>query len=358
MQDWCFVTPSFWSHNPRSMVPKRDVRWTALTDGQFKMQRRAFLAAAAALGGGMLVDTPPADANTLWNPRNHNVLFDSTSGSFIPTSHLQDLLQHHRGTLFDRCIIAGEIHDRPKTHAAQLEVLRSAAKLDQRPLVVGFEQFYRAHNPFLEQYSAGQISLDALLKVTHWSNTWGYDPELYTPLFRWCRVNKVQMVGLNVPRRLVSFVSQFGLAGLSPELRTFLPSDMDTSDMAHFREFIKLIGLNAHNLDSRGSDMRETVWKWFESQVLWDEYMSDSVRLTCERIPDARVVALIGAGHVESRVGFPNRVEKRLVERPLTIVPREVRWVVEEGFPMPDIDHPERNVSDIIWYTNRLVDNA
>ena len=353
-----FAIPALWTTNNKRVKPKRDARWTALSTRQFKIQRRAFLAAAAALGGGALAGVPAANPSNIWNPRNHNVLFDSTSGSFIPTSHLQNLLDHHRGKLFDRCIIAGEIHDRPRTHAAQLAVLQSAIKLDERPLVVGFEQFYRAHNPFLNSYSTGKISLNALLKVTQWNNTWGYDPELYAPLFRWCRVNNVQMVGLNVPRRLVSFVSQYGLEGLSPELRAFLPKDIDTTNEAHFNEFIKLIGLNAHNLNSRGSDMRQTVWKWFESQVVWDEFMSETVLQTCEKMPNARVVALIGSGHVENRVGFPNRVEKRLGERPLTMVPREVRWVTEEGFPMPDIEKPEQGVSDIIWYTNRLVDNA
>lgn len=321
------------------------------------LHRRAFLAAGAALASWTLLGVdgyPQAEASTTRNRKQHDVLFDSSSGSFIPTSSLDSLLARYKGALYDRFIVVGEVHDRPRTHAAQLAVLRSAASLpDGRPLVVGFEQFYRAHNPFLEQYNTGQITLSELLRVIDWDQTWGYDASLYKPLFEWCRANGVRMVGLNVPRTLVSYVSRVGINGLSPELRSFLPLDMDLTNIEHFKLFLRLIGLDAHMLGTgAGQDMRTTLRNWFEAQCTWDEYMAETVRQTCIKSPDARMVVLIGSCHVEGRVGFPDRIEKRLEERPLTIVPREVGWVDEQGTLMPDIYQPERNVADIVWYTN------
>ncbi len=230
---------------------------------------------------------------------------------------------------------------------------------DGRPLVVGFEQFYRAHNPFLEQYVAGAISLKSLLNVVQWDNIWGYDPALYTPIFQFCRFHKIPMVGLNVPRRLVAHVAKYGLEDMNPDLRSFLPADLDTSNEKHFLMFQEMLGLADHRIDARSSqDMRATLWKWYEAQVCWDEYMSETVAQTLRKMPDARVVALIGAGHVQGRVGFPDRIEKRLEERPYTIVPRVVSWSSSGGHAMPDIAQPERNVADIVWYTNRTIDLA
>lgn len=356
--------------NATTSCAKTGRRWTTTracasrreSNERLNLHRRAFLAAAASLAGGValgndLVHPGVANPSSLWNPHRHDVLFDSSSGSFIPASSLQTLLARYKGLLYDRCIVAGEVHDKPRTHAAQLAVLRCAAALpDGRPLVVGFEQFYRVHNPILEQYVRGQISLPTLLRKTDWESTWGYDAALYAPLFAWCRAHGVQMVGLNVPRSMVTYVSQVGLNGLSPELRSYLPKDMDVTNSAHYKLFVQLIGVDSHALGSRSDDMRETLRKWFEAQCTWDEYMAETVRQTCESMPDARVVALIGSGHVEGRVGFPNRIEKRLDERPLTIVPREVRWTNEDGTPMPDINQPEKNVADIVWYTNRQID--
>lgn len=326
---------------PRS--DKDHISWT----------RRAFLTSGATLAAGVAL--PPAQA--LRVPSNHDVLYDASSGSFIPPSSLETVLTRDRGSLYENIIIASEIHDNSRTHAAQLAVLDAVRRTSNgRPLVVGFEQFWRAHNPFLAQYARGKIGIEELLRVTQWGATWGYDPALYAPILRWCRVHRVTMVGLNVPRRLVSFVSQFGLQGLSPELRAFLPTDIDTSSEAHFQLFQRLLGMSQNTLVTRNADMRETVWKWFEAQVTWDEYMSETCSLAIKDNPGANLVALIGSGHVEGRVGFPNRIEKRMGERPYTIVPRPVNWVLEEGHAMPDIIRPEKNVADIVWYTNRTID--
>lgn len=325
------------------------------TDSHLLWTRRAFLASAAALAGSQNVAdefSRAAEAGI-----TNDVLYDSTSGSFLPPSSLTTLLKRDRGSLYQNVIIASEIHDNSRTHAAQLAVLEAVRKMNgDRPLVVGFEQFWRAHDPFLEQYTQGDIGLEALLRVTQWGNTWGYDSALYAPIFRWCRVHRVKMVGLNVPRRLVSFVSEFGLKNLTPELRAFLPVDIDTSNEAHFVLFMRLLGLSPHLLNTRGADMREMVWKWYEAQVTWDEYMSETCMNALNNDPGAKLVALIGTGHVEGRVGFPNRIERRTGERPYTIVPRPVGWVKSEGLPMPDIEKPERGVADIVWYTNRKID--
>lgn len=322
-----------------------------------RVPRRTILEAAAlSLGASAL---PQQTAAVPTRPRwTNDVLFDEASGSFIPPSSMGTLFARDLGRKYDRVIVASEIHDHPKTHAAQLEVLERARLLnDGRPLVVGFEQFYRVHDGMLAQYIAGEISLPTLLKRTKWEDTWGYDPALYAPIFQYCRVHRLRMVGLNVPRPLVTYVSRFGLAGMAPELRAYLPDDLDTGSRPHFQLFQELIGVAGHAADPR-TDMATKLWRWYEAQVVWDEYMGESVAQVLTEAPNSRIVALIGSGHVQRRVGFPDRIEKRLDERPYTIVPRVVSWSSDEGHSMPDIAHPEKGVADILWYTNRTIDLA
>lgn len=265
------------------------------------------------------------------------------------------LLRRDAGAAFDRCIVAAEIHDNILTHNAQLAVIDSARRMsDGKKLIVGFEQFYRNHNPLLDDFVQGNISTNTLLQKADWDYVWGFDPSLYTPIFEYCRFHKIPMRGLNVPRPLVSYVTKLGLDGLPTEIKPFLPQEMDFSNQEHYDHFVRLM-TNGHGL-SHGTAEKGVLDRYYQVQVLWEEWMSQSVALSLKDKPDTRMVALIGSGHVEGRYGFPDRVQKRCNERPYTIVPRPVAWTHDDGYYMPNIPSPERNVADLIWYTRRPID--
>lgn len=296
----------------------------------------------------------PEKTVAAWRPRDPEVLYDNKSGSFVPTSAIDLLFKRDAGESFDRCIVAGEIHDNILTHNAQLTVIDSARRLtDGKKLQVGFEQFYRAHNPFLDAYVHGQISTDELLKRTNWDYVWGFEPALYIPIFEYCRYHQIPMRGLNVPRPFASYIGRVGFDEMDDRLKEFLPDNMDRNNIKHFEHFVSLF-LGGHGM-SDSIDMN-MIKRYYDVQVLWEEWMSQSVAMSLNESPDIRMVALIGSGHVEGRFGFPDRIEKRCNERPYTIVPRPVAWDREEGYEMPSIQQPERNVADLLWYTKRKVD--
>lgn len=282
-------------------------------------------------------------------------LYDSRSGSIVPSSAISSLLRRDLGFSFERCIVAGEIHDNMLTHTAQLAVIDGARRLpDAMPLTVGFEQFYRVHDVFLDQFVNGSLSLQGLLSKTQWDKTWGFDAKLYVPIFEYCRFYRIPMVGLNVPIEFVRQVSFVGLDSLPDGLKKYLPDNMDVKNEEHYSHFMRLMG-QSH---SHGHDMTKSVImdRYYQAQVLWEEWMSQSVALSLQKRPGTRMVALIGTGHVEGRYGVPNRIEKRCNQRPYTVVPRPVRWTKDQGFAMPDIERPEKNVADLIWYTRRTID--
>ncbi len=99
----------------------------------------------------------------------------------------------------------------------------------------------------------------------------------------------------------------------------------------------------------------ERLERWYEAQCTWDEVMAESLAVALDSHKNARVVALVGSGHMETRTAIPDRIEKRSGERPFSIVTRPVAWRKVGGVSYPDIDTWEGG-SDLVWYTCRKLD--
>jgi uncharacterized iron-regulated protein len=294
----------------------------------------------------------------------HSVLFELASGSLLPVSSLQHVLER----LQARCLILGEVHDEVATHAAQLLTLQVLQRMDagRRPLVVAFEQFYRGHTPILLDYTNGKISLDSLLSRTNFEKNWGYSAALYVPILRFCRMHKIRMVGMNIPGQVVTLVSRVGLDALPQELRRLLPETIDLHSEAHFNHFLSAMGFadggmitsnsnSVHGSHESADAAAGRVMRYYEAQCLWDEVMSETISGELRRDPSARVIGLVGTGHIDTRTAIPDRVKRRSGVLPISIVTRPVGFTVGSGIKMPDIEHPER-CADVVWYTSRSRD--
>ncbi|MCU0895368.1 MAG: ChaN family lipoprotein, partial [Rhodospirillales bacterium] len=112
-----------------------------------------------------------------------------------------------------RTVLLGEVHDDPDHHAWQLTVA-SALHAHGRPLVIGVEMLPRSAQPALDAWTAGRSSEAEFLKAVRWTETWGHDPELYLPLFRFARDRHIPMLALNVEQTLVAKVARNGWAAV------------------------------------------------------------------------------------------------------------------------------------------------
>jgi uncharacterized iron-regulated protein len=106
-------------------------------------------------------------------------------------------------------VLLGETHDRADHHRWQLSVLAGLAA--HRPdLVVGFEMFPAAADLVLAEWVSGGLAEVDFLERTDWAKVWGFAAELYLPLFQFCRLHRLPMVGLNCARDLVRAVGAGG----------------------------------------------------------------------------------------------------------------------------------------------------
>ena len=109
----------------------------------------------------------------------------------------------------ENMVLLGETHDNAEHHRWQLHTLAALHGRSEN-LVIGFEMFPRSAQPGLDNWINGDLTEKAFLTSVKWQDTWGYDPDLYMPLFDFARMHGISMVALNVDRELVSRVGTQG----------------------------------------------------------------------------------------------------------------------------------------------------
>jgi len=95
----------------------------------------------------------------------------------------------------------------------------------------------------------------------------------------------------------------------------------------------------------------------YETQTLWDEYMSESAANYLKSFPESTLVLIAGRGHIKGRVAIPDRIRKRLgrdAAEPFVIVPEEVDWSPDNGLPAV-VAPPEAKDCDWAWYTQKEI---
>eukprot|EP01035_Chromulina_nebulosa_P022434 gene22434-29050_t len=93
----------------------------------------------------------------------------------------------------------------------------------------------------------------------------------------------------------------------------------------------------------------------YESQTLWDEYMSESVSDFIKSNRAVTLLVIAGSGHINGRVGIPDRVYSRTQEVPFVITPYEIDWSVD-GLPVID-SPPGTSDCDWVWFTEKEIKN-
>ncbi len=137
-----------------------------------------------------------------------------------------------------RVVLLGEQHDRHDIHRWQLNVSASLLALRDE-LAVGFEMFPRRIQPVLDEWVAGKLEAEQFLEKAEWGKVWGFDANLYWPLFHFCREFNVKMLALNCRRDLVTRVGKEGWEAIAEEDRDGLTPARPAS-LAHREHLLRL----------------------------------------------------------------------------------------------------------------------
>jgi uncharacterized iron-regulated protein len=198
-------------------------------------------------------------------------------------------------------VLLGETHTIAEIHRWQLHVA-TIIRFIRRNVAVGFEMFPRRVQPALDEWVAGELSTEQFLDKVDWKNVWGYDPQLYLPLFHFCRQQRVPMLALNCNRPLVTRVGKDGWDAVPEEERDGLSPAAEAT--VAYREYLFGLGLN-RSPTAPVSAMDPKLDRFIRAQQTWDRAFACNIARALKQPDPPLVIGIIGRGHLEYGHGTP-----------------------------------------------------
>jgi uncharacterized iron-regulated protein len=251
------------------------------------MKRKLLLMAVLAgwaLSGCKTPTAATQDAVRLFDLKQHEIVSDGEA-----IQRLQAV----------RIVLVGEHHNNAAHHQAQLKIIQSLHEAG-RKVAVGLEMFRRDSQDDLDQWILGRTS-ESQFKPIYLDN-WSFGWDLYGPIFKYAKENRIPMVGLNVSRRITGLVASKGFASLTKAQKGALEGI--TCDVTpQYRNFIgKAYGAHGHG--------HMNFNRFCEAQLVWDTAMAVYAIDYLEQRPDTTMVLLAGSGHAR-KLGIPYQIAKR-----------------------------------------------
>ena len=228
-------------------------------------------------------------------------------------------------------VLLGETHTVAEIHRWQLHVA-TIIRFIRRNVAVGFEMFPRRVQPVLDEWVAGGLGSQEFLDKVDWKNVWGYDPQLYLPLFHFCRQQQVPMLALNCNRPLVTRVGKEGWDAIPEEERDGLTPAAEAT--VAYREYLFGLGLN-RSPTAPESAMDPKLDRFIRAQQTWDRAFACNIARALERPDPPLVIGIIGRGHLEYGHGTPYQLHDLGVASVAVLLP--ARGSLNEGIPIDGI---------------------
>jgi len=175
------------------------------------------------------------------------------------------------------------------------------------------EAFQQQFQDALDEYIDCEISEEEMLERTEYRKRWGFDPELYAPIWRFAKERGIPIFALNVPSELLRKAREKELSEIKS--RYLPPRFMPIREK--YRDFLK------EALKEHEGKVDED--RFFKVQQIWDSGMAYRVAKLALAYPDHILVVIVGSGHVWRGFGIPERVNYLIGE-----VPQAVLYVEED----------------------------
>lgn len=238
----------------------------------------------------------PAPAPAAAAPRM--VLRHGQSGREVPWSTVESLVQRSDVIFF------GEYHDDragAEFERRLWEQLSTQRGRGARPATLAMEFIERDTQPVLDAYLAGTLPEAEFVKQARQGP--GY-AAAHRPLVEHAKAVGRPVIAANAPRPLVTAYRKQAapyaewLATLTDAQRGSLPRSTSTPDDAYKARFLGLMG------GERGNAI-------FKAQALWDDAMAEAVADRRAAHPAERVLLVVGAFHVQGRLGTITKFRER-----------------------------------------------
>jgi Uncharacterized iron-regulated protein len=225
----------------------------------------------------------------------------------------------------NRVILIGETHTNYEIHRWQLAILAGLYSRNEN-VVVGFEMFPRRLDPVLAEWVDGKLSKEEFLAKGEWDTVWKYEPELYMPIFDFCRQNRIPMLGINCRRDLVSRVGREGWEAIPVEDRDGLTPAKPASQ--GYYDYLNSL-MSGMKGQASPMPMKFSMDHFIRAQQTWDRAFACNIAKALEVDPTRKVVGIIGKGHLEYGHGVRYQLADLGIEDVLVFIPsfeEKVDW--------------------------------
>lgn len=222
-----------------------------------------------------------------------------------------DPAELHRRMADSEVIYLGENHDNTHHHANQLASIKALVELGKKP-AIGFEFFAREQTSRLLQYqqSADRFhgkeanhSAEKLLRSQlGWGDSRDDDWAHLFPILQFAREQQLPVFGADLNAGLRKQLSKHGYDGLSPVEKQLVPASNFKDDA--YREFMFQSFTVAHC----GWRNDGYLQRLYETWLLRNQAMAQSIVAMHEATPDQPVVIIMGGAHSQYNMAVYERV--------------------------------------------------
>lgn len=216
-------------------------------------------------------------------------------------------------------VLVGEQHGDPNTHRLEVAILDGLHRRKVKP-VVSLEMFERDVQSWLDDYVAGRISEEAMLKHTRPWKRYGSD---YRPLVEMARERQWTAIAANVPRTLAQQVAKRGketIDTIAEPDRDFIAKDLQCPLDEYFERFAATMAGHP-GAQQAPEQQRAAVERYYWAQCVKDETMAESIAAAhATRSGGGPVVHYNGAFHSDFGLGTAERVRRRLPGKTTVVV--------------------------------------
>jgi len=227
-------------------------------------------------------------------------------------------------------VLLGESHDSVEDHRWQLQTIAALAAMRGRT-ALGFEMFPRRVQPVLDRWVAGELGEKEFLAAVDWDRVWGYEAQLYMPLFHFARMNRIPMIALNVENSLTRAVGAHGFDSVASAKREGVTAAAPASE-AYVK---RLFSIYSQHPDKGKNPTRSdpAFLRFVQGQLVWDRAFAQAIAERVERNPAALVIGIMGSGHVMYGQGVQHQLEDLGVTEVASLLPWEANTECHDFSP-------------------------
>jgi uncharacterized iron-regulated protein len=199
-------------------------------------------------------------------------------------------------------IFFGEEHNDSAGHYLELELLKALHARFGSRVALSLEMFETDCQLVLNEYLAGHISEERFTRESRpWSNY-----RDYRPMIEFSKLNRLDVIAANPPRRYVNMVSRKGMASLDSlpkESKKFLPPlPYDTLGGKYREKFMEFM---------RGGSPGTANFRIYYSQNLWDAGMAYSIYRYWKKNREKKILHVVGKFHCDEKLGTAEQLQNR-----------------------------------------------